>query len=543
MVLWYTTHMQNPIQPNPASAELLNDLNKAGIEASTDRLTRILYSTDASIYQITPVGVAWPKNKDDAIAAVECALKNDTPVLPRGGGSSLAGQSIGNALILDFSRHMDRLLDFNQEERTVTVQPGVVLGWLNKQLSDHGLVFGPDPASADRATMGGVLGNNATGAHSTLYGMAHDHLIEAETILSDTSLVRFGECNLGALKNKQGMKTLEGSIYRSIPLILDQYQDHINQNYPKTYRNVAGYNLKVLSQQEKINLASLLAGSEGTLGIMTSVKLNLVPLPDYKTLYLVHFPDLQSALETVPAILETSPSAIELIDRMLIELARENPAYRPLLSPIMGDPAAVLAVEYQGDNLKELSGRESGLSQFGLVVPLLNPREQDRIWKARKVGLGILQSKRGDAKPTAFIEDAAVPVEHLAAYALGIRSFADEIGVGRIAFYAHASAGCLHIRPQVNLKNEQGLKQMRLLAEKSLELVLKFGGTTSGEHGEGISRGEFRKGLYGPELTNAFQQVKEVFDPDYKFNPGKIIHPPKMDDNRLLRYGTDYQAN
>ena len=543
LVLWYTTHMQNPDQYDPASAELLNDLTKAGIEASTDRLTRILYSTDASIYQIMPVGVAWPKNKEEAIAAVECALKNNTPVLPRGGGSSLAGQAIGSALILDFSRHMDSLLDFNQEERSVTVQPGVVLGWLNRKLSDHGLIFGPDPASADRATIGGVLGNNATGAHSILYGMAHDHLIETEAILSDASLVKFEGIDPGTLKKKQGMNTREGSIYQSIPSILDQYQDLIKEKYPKTFRNAAGYNLNVLSRQDKFNLAPLLAGSEGTLGIMTSAKLNLVPLPDFRTLYLVHYPDLQSALETVPAILETNPSAIELIDRMLIELARENPAYRPLLSPIMGDPAAVLAVEYQGDNLKELSGKESELSAFGLVVPLLSSREQERIWKARKVGLGILQSKPGDAKPTTFIEDAAVPVEHLAAYALGIRSFADEIGVGGIAFYAHASAGCLHIRPQVNLKSKGGLKQMRLLAEKSLELVLKFGGTTSGEHGEGISRGEFMAGLFGPELTHAFQQVKEAFDPEYRFNPGKIIHPPEMDDNSLLRYGSNYRAD
>jgi FAD/FMN-containing dehydrogenase/Fe-S oxidoreductase len=542
MVLWYTTHMQNPIQPDPASAELLNDLNKAGIEASSDRLTRILYSTDASIYQILPVGVAWPKNDEEVIAAVECALKNNTPVLPRGGGTSLAGQAIGKALILDFSRYMDSLLDLNLEERTVTVQPGVILGWLNRQLRDHGLIFGPDPASADRATMGGVLGNNATGAHSILYGMAHDHLIEAEVILSDASRVRFRELDSGTIKNKQRMNTREGSIYGSVASILDQYRDQIIQNYPKTFRNVAGYNLNVLSRQERLNLAPLLVGSEGTLGVITSAKLNLVPLPDFQTLYLVHFPDLKSALESVQPILETSPSAVELVDRMLIELARENPAYRPLLSPIMGDPAAVLAVEYQGDDLKQLSGKESLLAPFGLVVPLLGPREQDQFWKARKVGLGILQSKRGDAKPTTFIEDAAVPVEYLAAYALGIRSFADEIGVGGIAFYAHASAGCLHIRPQVNLKSEQGLKQMRLLAEKSLELVLKFGGSTSGEHGEGISRGEFMKGLFGPELTSAFHQTKEAFDPDYIFNPGKIIHPPEMDNKNLLRYGTNYRA-
>jgi len=525
-----------------ASAELIYDLRQAVQEVASDKITRLLYSTDASVYQIMPVGVIWPRDKDEVAAVVEIARKHNTPVLPRGAGSSLAGQAIGKALIMDFSRHMDQVLDLNPEQNSVTVQPGVVLGTLNRDLEVHGLMFGPDPASADRATLGGVIGNNATGAHSILYGMAHDHLLEIESVLSDASLINFKAVNENELMAKGLQNSLEGEIYRALPLILDQYQEAISSHYPDTFRNVAGYNLNVLARQDKINPTVLLAGSEGTLGIITSATLNLVPQPKNTFLYLVHFPDLKGALESVPAILETNPSAVELIDRMLIQLAKANPAYRSLLSAIQGDPAAVLAVEYQGEDARQLSGKEGFLSNFGFTIPLPGKNQQDQIWKARKVGLGILQSTRGDAKPTTFIEDAAVPVKHLASYALEIKRFANEIGVGSIAFYAHASAGCLHIRPQVNLKNENGLKQMRLLAEKSLELVLKFGGTTSGEHGEGIARGEFMKQLYGPELSEAFRQVKETFDPDYLLNPGKIIDPPPMDSSHLLRYGPDYRA-
>jgi len=503
---------------------------------------RLLYSTDSSIYQVMPLGVVWPREDSEVSATLEIAQKHGVPVLPRGGGTSLAGQAIGEALILDFSRHMDQVLDLNPGEKTVTAQPGVILGTLNRKLAAHHLMFGPDPASADRATIGGVLGNNATGAHSILYGMSHDHLVEAETILADGSSALLKAHDNGTLSGVLQKNTLESSIYRKIPKILEHYQEEIKNNYPKTFRNVAGYNLNILARQKAINPATLLVGSEGTLGIITAAKLNLVPRPAHKTLYLIHFQDLGEALSVMPEILETQPSAVELIDRMLIRLARANPAYRPLLEAIQGDPEAVLAVEYQADDQGSITGKENLLKRFGPTVPLIEPRAQDQIWKARKVGLGILQSKKGDAKPTTFIEDAAVPVENLASYALGIKEFGEEIGIGEIAFYAHASAGCLHIRPQVNLKSREGLKQMRQLAEKSLSLVQQFSGTISGEHGEGIARGEFTEKLYGPTLMKAFREVKEVFDPDYRLNPGKIIDPPAMDQDDLLRYGMNYNT-
>jgi FAD/FMN-containing dehydrogenase/Fe-S oxidoreductase len=535
--------MQKSAPIEGISEDLQLALKKSGLIYKTDQITRLLYSTDASIYQIMPLGVVWPREGSEVSAVLEIAHKHNVPVLPRGGGSSLAGQAIGEAIILDFSRYMDQILDINPEEKTVTAQPGVVLGLLNRKLAAHQLTFGPDPASADRATIGGVLGNNATGAHSILYGMAHDHILEAETILSDGSCAIFKEHSNGSLPGILRRNTLESAVYRELPNILERYRDEIKENYPKTFRNVAGYNLNILAGQKAINPATLLVGSEGTLGIITAAKLNLVSRPAHKILYLIHYQDLGEALSSVPEILETQPSAVELIDRMLIQLARANPAYRPLLEAIQGDPEAVLAVEYQADDPGSITGKDHMLKRYGPTVPLVETQAQDQIWKARKVGLGILQSKKGDAKPTTFIEDAAVPVEHLASYALGIKEFGKEIGIGEIAFYAHASAGCLHIRPQVNLKSGDGLRQMRLLAERSLSLVQQFGGTTSGEHGEGIARGEFTEKLYGPALRSAFQEVKEVFDPDYRLNPGKIINPPMMDQSNLLRYGVNYQAD
>ncbi len=531
--------MQNSSSDQGISKDLKNALDQEYIIHKSDQITRLLYSTDASIYQVMPLGVVWPQDEVDVATVMRIARDHEIPVLPRGGGSSLAGQAIGEALILDFSRYMDRVIDLNLEENTVTVQPGVVLGSLNRQLAKHNLTFGPDPASADRATIGGVLGNNATGAHSILYGMAHDHILSAETVLSDGSLANFSERTNGSTMSHN---SLESAIYRKLPDILKRYQEPIKNNYPRTFRNVAGYNLNIIAKQKTINPAILLAGSEGTLGIITSARLNLVPLPACTTLYLIHFQDLGEALSVVPEILETDPSAVELIDSMLIRLARANPAYQPLLETIQGDPEAVLAVEYQADDLDAISDKDQQLNRFGPTVPLLEKEDQARIWKARKVGLGILQSQRGDAKPTTFIEDAAVPVEHLAEYALGIRDYAAEIGVGGIAFYAHASAGLLHIRPQVNLKQKDGLRQMRQLAERSLALVKEYGGTITGEHGEGFVRGEFSHDLYGSELIQAFKEVKELFDPSYTLNPGKIINPPRMDDSSLLRYGMNYQA-
>jgi FAD/FMN-containing dehydrogenase/Fe-S oxidoreductase len=530
-----------------ASQEFIQDLKEVVKDASFDRMTRLLYSTDSSIYQIMPYGVAMPRDADEVIAAVEVAGKYGIPILPRGGGSSLAGQTVGRALILDFSYHMDDILHVDPAARTVRIQPGITLGKLNKCLEPHGLMFGPDPASDERATMGGVLGNNASGAHSILYGLAVDHVTEMDVVLADARQVRFGQSSLedwGIYSKRSG---IEGSLYREVPAILDRYAAEIKARFPGTFRSVAGYNLNHLAGENRPNLAKLIVGSEGTLGVMTELTLNLVPLPKVKRLALVHYSDVRAALEAVPLLLETQPSAIEAIDKMLLDLTRTRSEYRKILSFIEGDPQMVLVVEYAGDSEPELDAgierlrvKLSQLNHTGPLVVISDPAQQDLVWQTRKVGLGILMSMRGDAKPSPFIEDAAVPVEHLADYVLQIDDFARSLGVGQMAIYAHASAGCMHLRPMINLKTKTGISQMRQIAEKSCELVISYSGTTSGEHGEGFARGEFSEKLFGSKLTQAFGELKRTFDPHGLMNPGKIVDVPKMDDESLLRYGADY---
>lgn len=534
--------MHNDPHMTAATQAFIHELQGNISQAAFDRTTRILFSTDASIYHMMPVGVAWPRNKDEVLAAVDIAARHNIPVLPRGGGSSLAGQAIGHALILDFSRHMDKILEINPERRTVHVQPGVLLGQLNKALRPYQLQFGPDPASADRATMGGIIGNNATGAHSILHGMTHDHLQATHIVLSDATELTFQPLQEGDMARKTSREDREGIIYRTLHDILRTRKDLIKEKFPHTFRSVAGYNLKALLESPTRNPSTLMAGSEGTLGIITSAELGLVPTPPHTHLYLVHFPEMKAALDAVPRILESGPSAVELIDDMLLSLTRKQPKYSHKLRFIEGNPGAVLMVEYQGDQETEVKDQAGYLRTFGSVVHLPRPADQEEVWEARKVGLGIVLSKRGDSKPITCIEDAAVPVEHLTAYALGIRSFAREIGVESTVLYAHASAGCLHIRPVINLKAERGRQQMRALAEKSLELAVKFGGTTSGEHGEGLARGEFTERLFGSALMDTFRQVKDAFDPGNLLNPGKIIHSPAMDDASLLRYGPAYNT-
>jgi len=532
-----------------ASREFVHDLKRVVRDASFDRMTRLLYSTDSSIYQIMPYGVVLPRDADEVAAAVEVAGKHGIPILPRGGGSSLAGQTVGRALILDFSYHMDDILQVDTDARTVRTQPGISLGQLNKRLDAYGLMFGPDPASADRATMGGVLGNNASGSHSILYGLAVDHVLEMEVVLADARRAHFGESDLEVWENYAQRAGIEGEVYREVPAILRRYAGEIEARYPGTFRSVAGYNLNHLAGKSRPNLANLIVGSEGTLGVMTEMTLNLVPTPKRQRLALVHYSEVRAALEAVPALLDTKPAAIEAIDKMLLDLTRTRSEYRRMLTFLEGDPQMVLVVEFEGDDETELDAgierlrkKLSHLNHHGPLVILSDSSQQALVWQTRKVGLGILMSMRGDAKPIPFIEDAAVPVEHLADYVTQIDDFARSIGVGQMAIYAHASAGCMHLRPMVDLKTKAGLAQMRQIAEKSCELVISYSGTTSGEHGEGFARGEFSQRLFGPELTQAFREIKRTFDPHDLLNPGKIVDVAKMDDERLLRYGSKYAA-
>jgi len=531
-----------------ATDELINDLEGAKLESAFDRMSRIIYSTDSSIYQMMPVGVVFPKTSDEVTAAVEITARHGIPILPRGGGSSLCGNAIGHALILDLSRYMDNVLEINKDEMWVKTQPGITLGRLNKSLANYGLMYGPDPASGDRATIGGILGNDSTGAHSIVYGMTHDHVLNIDLILSDSSMAVFGKFD-GNWKGYKNDGTLEGSIYRSMGDIVERYSDEISARYPKIFRHVAGYNLHGLTQCSQPNMAKLIVGSEGTLGIITKAQLKMVPIPKVKRLAMVHFDNQVHAMASIASILESNPTAIELMDKILLDLIREKTEYKRLMNFVEGDPEVLLQVEYSGENEKELDSYINKLKSIlnsiqhkGSLVEIQKPQEQANVWYVRKVGLGILMSIRGDAKPIPFIEDAAVPVEHLADYTSEIHNFAHSVGVDQVAMYAHASAGCLHIRPLINLKKKEGVKQIRQIAEKSVKLVLRFGGTISGEHGEGLSRGEFSQVFFGPIITRAFKEIKKAFDPQNLMNPGKMVNVPRMDDESLLRYGSNYST-
>ncbi len=501
-----------------------------------DQVTRLLYSTDASNYQIPPVGVTFPRHADDVCVIHEIATRHAVPILPRGGGTSLAGQTVGEAIVIDFTRHMRRIQAINAEEQTITVEPGMVLEQMNHQLKPLGLMFGPDPASANRAVIGGCLGNNATGTHSILYGMTADHVTTLEVVLASGEKIRLGNGSTG---------TTVRHLQNGIQSILHRYTDAIHSRYPKTWRTVAGYALNRMDANVP-DLTQLIVGSEGTLASVVSAELALVQRPTMTRLAIVHFDDLYQSLETTPAILETEPSAIELLDKLLLDRTRKQPEYARHLQFVEGNPAAILAVEYYGNTDAELTSKITRLKQrltksdhHDTVIVLETPQAQANVWTVRKAGLGLLASNRGDWKTVPLIEDAAVPVEHLADYIARISEIMASEGV-EMSVYAHASAGCLHVRPLLNMKTTEGLRQYRAIGSAAVDAVMAFNGTTSGEHGEGLVRSEFNARLFGPDLTTAFREVKQMFDPHNLMNPHKIVDPLSMDDPTILRYGPSY---
>jgi FAD/FMN-containing dehydrogenase/Fe-S oxidoreductase len=537
------------------SPDFVNELRKhfAG-DVRLDAASRILYSTDASIYQVEPLGVAIPKTQDDLQAAVELAAKYKIPILPRGAGSSLAGQAIGEALILDCSRWLDSLLALDTESRTATVEPGVVLADLNRAAAKLGLTFGPDPASAERATLGGVIGNNATGAHSILYGMTADHLLSADVILADGSLATFNHSICDAQYSNSDSRI--SNIVSAARNIRNQYADAIKKNFPQSWRNSAGYRLNYLLPwspsappqwvgdsypadlpSSTFNLSHLLAGSEGALAVIRRATVNLVPKPNHTILGILAYASIAAACDDVPRLLEFHPSAVELIPRMILQLARGVPAYARQMGWLTEDPAAILVVEFSGDQPQAL--REASKQIGNLLYVAESPEDQARIWNVRKVGLGILDSRPQSARPVAFIEDCAIPVKRLGEF---VREVERILSAHRTegGMYAHASAGCLHIRPILNLKSGEGVRSLRSIAEQTLALTLRLGGSMSSEHGDGIVRGEWLKQTYGDEVVEAMRLLKRAADPDNILNPGKMFDAPPMDSR--LRYGTAYSA-
>ncbi|HZM21105.1 MAG TPA: FAD-binding oxidoreductase, partial [Anaerolineales bacterium] len=498
--------------------EFINELRKhfRG-DIRNDLASRILYSTDASIYQIEPLGVTFPKTQDDLHAAVELAAKYKIPVLPRGSGTSLAGQAVGHALILDCSRWLDKIIEINPEEQYAIVEPGVVLSNLNTAAAAHGLMFGPDPASAERATMGGVIANNATGAHSIMYGMTADHLISADVVMADGSLGTFGERS--TLDN-----SLVSHLHSSAREIREKYTDAITKHWPRTWRNSAGYRLNYLlpwspskpSQWQgeypainpsHLNLAPLLAGSEGTLAVIRSAKVNLVPKPKQTILAVLSYQNIAEACDDVPRLLTHHPSAIELIPQMILRAARSIPAYASQMGWVVGDPAALLVVEFSGDQPQVLKDAARKVGDILTVAESME--DQARVWNIRRVGLGLIDSRPGAARPIAFIEDSAIPVDRLGEFVREV----EKILIAHRTYggiYAHASGGCLHIRPVLDVHTDAGRKSLRAIAETTLALTLRLGGSMSSEHGDGIARGEWLQKTYGDDLIEAMRMLKHA---------------------------------
>jgi len=541
-----------------AIADFLHELRpRVRGDLRTDTYSLTLYSTDASIYKMKPYGVLIPKTTDDVHAAVELAAKYNVPILPRTAGSSLAGQAVNEALVIDFTRHLDQILDINREEQRVKVQPGIVLDELNMYLKPLGLQFGPDPASSNRAALGGIVSNNSTGSHSIMYGMTADHVLETNVILSDGSRATFGPVDEAALTSRRRRTTgLEGQIYHHIWDISQNQADVIRAGTPHHWRRCGGYNLDRFVDGAtyqypdpaggQFNLAKLICGAEGTLAVMTDITLNLVPRPTKTALAIIHFDSLPAALASTPVILQVGPSAVELLDNLGLTMCRAVPEYARLLTTFVeGEPDCLLITEFYGETDAELQAKLDRLKTHlarekvgaTAIVPALTPQLQANVWTVRKVGLGLLMSIKGDYKPIPFIEDAAVPVEHLAEYVGRIEQFCHDLDTN-VAYYAHASAGCIHIRPLINTKIATDVDKLPLIGQFSAELVGQYGGAFSSEHGDGRARSWLNERFFGSELYGLFKEVKQTFDPANILNPGNVVDGGSMTEN--LRYGPEY---
>jgi FAD/FMN-containing dehydrogenase/Fe-S oxidoreductase len=528
-----------------------------------DPMSRRLYSTDASMYQVEPIGVVVPRDAGDVRAVIEVTARHGAAVLPRGGGTSLTGQTVNHAVVMDFSKHMCQVLEVNQDELWATVQPGLVQDELNHHVRSLGLLFGPDTSTSNRATLGGMIGNNSGGSHSIAYGLTVNHVLEVTAILADGSRVVFGEVDDATFAAKCRLPGLEGAIYRGVAAVRDEYGEEIKKLMPGHWRRVAGYNVNELVPELRarfgrppheatehggtprgLNMARLVVGSEGTLLTIVEAKLRLCRRPKKTALDVIHFRSIQEALETSEAILETGPYAVELTDKMILDLARGNIEQAQRMGFVQGDPGAILIIEYAGETDAEVRAKVEALegrrqrAGFGYAAHLAyDAAEQQSIWKLRKAGLGLLLGMKGDKKPIAFVEDTAVDPRHIAAFVPRFRAILDKHGADA-ACYGHCSVGCLHIRPVIDLKTPRGLDQVRAIADEITDLVLEFNGTISSEHGDGRARTPFLERMYGPRMMAAFRTLKRAFDPDARMNPGNIVGSTGLTEH--LRYGPGY---
>jgi len=534
---------------SPDTADLARRLvQETEGEVLFDAASRSRYATDASIYQIMPLGVFVPKTARDVAMAIDIARDLKAPLLPRGGGTSQCGQATGAALVMDFSKHLRQVLALNLVDSTAVVEPGIVLDHLNAQLKPHGLWYPVDVSTSAQATLGGMAGNNSCGSRSIAYGNMVHNVVGADAWLADGSSVSFGPLA------KLGAK--ERAIADFVRGLADSLAPEIDERWPTVLRRVAGYNLDIFRPRSErpytsdgsVNLAHLLVGAEGTLAVTRSLTLQLAPLPRAKVLGVVNFQSFHAAMDSAQHLVKLGPSAVELVDRTMIELSRANPAFRPVIeAALIGAPAAILLVEFSGDDkavlLRQLQALVELMGDLGLpgsVIEMPDEAPQKSLWEVRKAGLNIMMSLKGDGKPVSFIEDCAVPLEHLAEYTDALTEVFQRHGT-RGTWYAHASVGTLHVRPILDMRRDGALR-MRQIAEEAAVLVRKYKGAYSGEHGDGLCRGEWIRWQFGPRIDDAFRAIKDHLDPDHLLNPGKIIDPPKMDEASLFRFPPSYRT-
>ena len=530
-------------------SQLAEELERAVAgEVRFDRYSRQLYSTDASIYRMTPLGVVLPRDADDVSAIIETCNNAGVSVLPRGGGTGLSGQTVNRGVVIDFSKYMHDVLEINSEERWVHTQPGITIDELNRQVAHTGKHFTPDPSTSSRANIGGAMGNNSCGSHSIIYGKTVDQVQQMSVVLSDGSSARFEALTSSQLEGKMGLSSLEGQIYRGIPSIADSAAPEVDRRFPKILRRVGGYNIDRVYAPETggpiIDLTQVMVGSEGTLAAVTDARLKLWDIPKSKGLAVLHFSTLRDAMEATVATLEHEVSAVEHIGEIIINQARRSLGFSRNIGFLQGEPSDILVVEMTGDTTAEVQSKMSAFEQvisrttnvFAVTI-LLEPAQQRQVWAMREAGLGLMMNVEGDSKPLPFVEDTAVSPERLPEYVERFDEVVRRHGT-EAGYYGHASVGCLHIRPLVNLKKDAGIDTMYQIADEISDLVLEFGGSLSGEHGDGIVRGAWAEKMFGAELVDHFREVKGLFDPNGIMNPGKVFDTPDMREN--LRYGSEY---
>jgi FAD/FMN-containing dehydrogenase/Fe-S oxidoreductase len=515
-----------------------------------DRFTRGRYATDASHYQILPIGVVAPRSIAEAEQALAICRSEGVALTPRGGGTSQAGQTVNHSVILDCSQYLNRVLEIDPAGRRCLVEPGIVLDELNRALKAHGLWFPVDISTASRATIAGMVGNNSCGARSLRYGNTRENVLSIDAVLADGTRAHFGRMG-------ENGDNVPPPLVRDLLAIAAREANEIERRFPKVQRRVGGYNLDALvPSRNDINLAHLLVGSEGTLAFSTRIELKLSPLLGRRAVGVCHFGSFHAAMAAAQQIVRLGPIAVELIDRIMLGLASDIAMYKPAVEAFRrGDPEAILFVEFAENDeentrrlkaLHELIG-DLGLSwndsgaKWGGVVDVLDPKLQSAIGEVRTAGLNIMMSMKEEGKPVSFVEDCAVPLEHLADYTARLTEIFEKNGT-RGTWYAHAAVGCLHVRPVLNLRLDKDVRAMRAIAEEAFALVREYKGSHSGEHGDGIVRSEFHDKMFGAELTRAFEEVKDRFDPDNLYNPGKIVRAPKFDDRHYFRFGPDYRG-